>query len=196
MIYDPTLDVSFLANANLAGSLGHDSPYWVVGINPDGSMNTKTLAAFLAALNNAANPYLGITGWTIPSVAETNANCTIKPTDGNPDYGYNCDGPASPLGELFYDQMGVAAGGNRLHLLPPFLADPYPPELFHHLESNYYWQCGQCPPGMPGAPAYPPSFSFLTGYQGLQSDPNELFVLLEVPGKVILRRPFPFPFPF
>jgi hypothetical protein len=158
--------------------------------------STKTLAAFLAALNNPANPYLGITGWTIPAVEPMNANCTIQPTDGNPDYGYNCDGPASPLGELFYDQMGGSAGGNLLQL-PPVFPGPSQPELFNHFESNYYWQCGQCPPGTPEKPAYPPSFSFLTGYQGLQSDPNELFVLLEVPGKVLfLRRPFPVPIPF
>ncbi|HXW13035.1 MAG TPA: hypothetical protein VEN79_00870 [Terriglobia bacterium] len=199
MIYDPTLDVSFLANANLASTLSHDSPYWVDGINQDGSMNTTTLAAFLAALNNPANPYLGITGWTIPAVETMNANCTIQPTDGNPDYGYNCDGPASPLGELFYDQMGGVAGHSAP--LPGLVGIPplefYQPEPFDHLELNYYWQCGKCPPAAQDHPANPPSFSFLSGYQGLQSNPNELFVLLEVPGKVLfLKRPFPFPFPF
>jgi hypothetical protein len=60
-----------------------------------------------------------------------------------------------------------------------------------HLESNYYWQCQQTAKDLPGQcdpanhPGFPPSFSFLSGYQGLQSDPNELFVILEVPGDAI-----------
>jgi hypothetical protein len=39
LIYDPTLDVTFLANANLAGTLSHDSPYWVSGNTPHGGIN-------------------------------------------------------------------------------------------------------------------------------------------------------------
>src|SRR5277367_2118001 len=76
LVYDPALDVTFLANANLAGTLGHDSPYWVPGINPDGSMDIDTLTNFLAALNNPEDPYLGITGWTIPTVLASDPDCS------------------------------------------------------------------------------------------------------------------------
>jgi hypothetical protein len=197
LVYDPTLDVSFLANANLAGTLGHDSPYWVDGINPDGSMNTTTLTNFLAALNNPANPYLGITGWTIPTIAADgeNPNCTITAPMGEASYGYNCDGTASQLGELFYDQLGSGAGQTLLMFTRPL--DPlkfYELLFFNNWQLNYYWQChplpsdlpGQCEPG--NSNGHPPSFSVLTGYQGVQSDPNELFVFLEVPGKVLYVR--------
>jgi hypothetical protein len=66
--------------------------------------------------------------------------------------------------------------------------------FFNNWQLNYYWQChplpsdlpGQCEPG--NSNGHPPSFSVLTGYQGVQSDPNELFVFLEVPGKVLYVR--------
>jgi hypothetical protein len=206
-VYDPTLEVSFLANANLAGTLSHDSPYWVDGINPDGSMDFATLTNFLAALNNPANPYLGITGWTIPAITigVNNPDCTIQTTGGNPDYGYNCDGPASQLGELYYDQLdGVAGKGPfflPLHHLNPL--ELYESLLFNHLQFNYYWQQCQTSSNAPFVPCNssdPQSnggFSFLSGYQGIQNEHNELFVFLEVPGKVVfIRRPFPFQFPF
>ena len=62
--------------------------------------------------------------------------------------------------------------------------------FFTHLELNYYRQCqptdadlpGQCSPDAAGGE---PSFSFLSGYQGSQTDPNDLFVMLELPGDAI-----------
>jgi hypothetical protein len=180
LVYDPVLNVVFLANANLAGTLPPSSPYYVKNINPDGSMNQETLAKFLLALNNKDNPYMGLTGWTLPeiSVDGSNPDCTINPMNGNPVYGYNCDGPSSQLGELFYNQLGGEAGQDIRWRSNWYVW------LFDHLQSDYYWQCqppseaGQCLPG-PGSTI--PSMSFRTGYQGLQSDPNDLFVLLVLP---------------
>jgi hypothetical protein len=39
------------ADANIAGGLRPDSPYWVPGINPDGSMALSTAAEFVDKLN-------------------------------------------------------------------------------------------------------------------------------------------------
>jgi hypothetical protein len=36
-----------------------------------------------------------------------------------------------------------------------------------------------------------PSFSFLSGYQGVQSNPNDLFVMLVVPGDEVMPPPKP-----
>ena len=188
LIYDPTLKVTFLANANLAATLSASSPYYVSGINPDGSMSATTLAKFLAALNNPAHPYLGLTGWTVPMIAQDgrNPNCTFQRGNGNPVIAYNCDGQASQLGELFYDQLGGVAG-HDIAWTSNWQAWFFTHWFFHQLESSYYWQCqptlndlpGQCEPGTGGGE---PSFSFLSGYQGSQDDHNDLFVLLEVPG--------------
>jgi hypothetical protein len=46
LIYDPVTNVAYLANANLAATLKTDSPYYVSGINPDGSMDQITLGKF------------------------------------------------------------------------------------------------------------------------------------------------------
>jgi hypothetical protein len=212
LVYDPTLDVSFLANANLAQTLC-EAPapvsfyYCISGINPDGSMDFDTLTAFLTALNNPDHPYLGLTGWTIPAITigVDNADCTIQTMGGNPDYGYNCDGTASQLGELFYNQLGGVAGQSPpLHVVGSGVQQHFEPQtFFRNLQLNYYWQ--QCQtssnaPFMPCNPSDPQSrggFSFLSGYQGIQNEHNALFVFLEVPGEVLfIRRPFPLPLPF
>jgi hypothetical protein len=203
LVYDPALDVTFLANANLAGSLSHDSPYWVSGINPDGSMDLDTLTSFLAALNNPDNPYLGITGWMIPTVMANNPDCSVQTTGENPDYGYNCDTSASQLGELFYDQLSGGAGEGPFFfhlsrpLTPEELRELFELEIFNNLQLNYYWQ--QCLPGPCNANLLESngSFSFLSGYQGIQNKNNDLFVFLEVPGHIrFLRNPHPQPPPF
>lgn len=194
LIYDPTLNVTFLANANLAATLSPTSPYYVGGINPDGSMSAKTLGKFLDALNNQAHPYLGLTGWTVPLVAEygQDSSCTLSSVGpGNFGGGYNCDGQANQLGELFYDQLGGEAG-HDIARTSNWYAWFFTHRVFTHLESNYYWQChptgndlpGHCEPGAGGGE---PSFSFLSGYQGSQTDVNDLFVLLELPGDAIPR---------
>jgi hypothetical protein len=184
LIYDPVTKIVFLANANLAGTLAPDSPYYVSGINPDGSMNQTALGNFLAALNSKTNPYMGLTGWTLPEIAVGGGNpdCTINPENGSPVYGYNCDGVDSQLGELFYNELGGEAGNDiRWH-------SNWNVWLFNHLQSDYYWQCnppsvaGEC---SPGAGSEIPSMSFRVGYQGLQSDVNELFVMLVLPADAI-----------
>ena len=198
LIYDPTLNVTFLANANLAATLSPSSPYYFKDINPDGSMNAKTLVKFLKALNDPAHPYLGLTGWTVPLVADygPDSNCTLSSVGpGNFGGGYNCDGQANQLGELFYDQLGGMAG-HDIAWTSNWYTWFFTHLIFTHLESNYYWQCyptqpGHCEPGTGGGE---PSFSFLSGYQGSQTDVNDLFVLLEVPGDAIPheRRWWPF----
>jgi hypothetical protein len=183
-IYDPVTNVAYLANANLAATLEPDSPYYVNGINPDGSMNKATLKKFLAALNNPEHPYLGLTGWNVPATVAGGANpdCSIQVDTGGPDIGYDCDGTASDLGELFYNQFGVEAG----HTVNESWS--WERWYFYNVMPDYYWQC-ESAPGQPASQCAHdegggqiPSFSFLSGYEGVQTDPNELFVMLVVPG--------------
>lgn len=198
LIYDPVTNVTYLANANFAKELytvailnlfTPDSIYDVSGINPDGSMNQATLVNFLNALNGGegpskGKPYMGISTWNTPTTAASgiNPDCSIDEKDGTPEYGYNCDGVGSQLGELFYDEYGGEAGETLKS------ASTY----FKNLESSYYWQCQQTTDAAPGVcphgqGKFIPSFSFRTGYEGLQSDVNDLFVILVAPGDVIPR---------
>jgi hypothetical protein len=185
MVYDPAADMAYLTDGNFASSLSPGSPYYVKGINADGSMNASTLATFLTKLNKPSNPLGGIVGWTLPTIAASgrNPNCTLPNSNGNPDLGYNCDGIAGGAGELFYDELGGLAGNTLSE------HSNWQSRLFYNLEPSYYWQC--LPTGM----AVPnqclltgggiPSFSFLSGYQGVQSNPNDLFVMLALPGSAI-----------
>ena len=114
------------------------------------------------------------------------------------------------MGELFYDQLSGEAGRGpfifnfSLPLTPEELKESLEFLLFNHLQLNYYWQ--QCQPGQGQTiasatcnsmhPESVASFSFLSGYQGIQNTNNELFVFLEAPGYYpYLRRPFPEPEP-
>jgi hypothetical protein len=68
---------------------------------------------------------------------------------------------------------------------------------FYNLVLSYYWQCDPAP-GLPSSQCTHtvpdgeiPSFSFLSGYQGVQSNPNDLFVMLVVPGDEVPPPPKP-----
>jgi hypothetical protein len=196
LIYDPSTQVTYLADANLARTFlklmanadsaklpPAETQYLVAKINSNGSMNQAVLQKFLNALNagpgsGVSTPYLHINTWNTPATAANgiNLHCSIQTQDGA-FYGYNCDGTASQLGELFYDQLGGVAGDQ--------VKDPTMRlgQLFKNLESDYYWQCepANVYPPVPcthGTGSTIPSFSFRSGYQGLQSDVNELFVIL------------------
>ena len=188
LIYDPVTNVAYLANANLAATLPKDSPYYVDGINPDGSMDQATLKSFLAALNNTDHPFMGLTGWNVPTIVAggQDPDCTL-PIATNPDIGYNCDGTASDLGELYYNQFGIQAG----HTVNETWS--WQRWYFYNLVPDYYWQCNPAPGLPPSQCAHTihdgeiPSFSFQSGYSGVQSGPNDLFVMLAVPGDEIPR---------
>jgi hypothetical protein len=193
LIYDPVTNVAYLANANLAETLSADSPYYVSGINPDGSMNQGTLINFLAALNNPEHPYLGLTGWNVPTTVPggKNSDCTVQVAGEGPDIGYNCDSAASELGELYYNQFGIEAGHSVRETWS------WQQRYFYNMIPSYYWQCDPAPGLPPSQCAHTvpdgeiPSFSFLSGYQGVQSNPNDLFVMLVVPGDEVMAPPKP-----
>ena len=184
LIYDPVTDVAYLANANLAATLPKDSPYYVDGINPDGSIDQGTLINFLAALNNPAHPFMGLTGWNVPTTVAggKNPDCTIPTSGMGPDIGYNCDGTANDLGELYYNQFGIEAGRTVDETWS------WQRFYFYNLVPDYYWECNpmsglppsQCAHRTPDGEI--PSFSFQSGYAGVQSNPNDLFVMLVIPG--------------
>ena len=106
-----TVTLTWAADANIAGSVRQGSPYWVPGINPDGSMALSTAAEFVDKLNQ--NEYLGITTWSLPITIFDDTSCSIDDSPvthfaykcgenvrGNPGY------PYSELGNLFYQRSG------------------------------------------------------------------------------------------
>jgi hypothetical protein len=74
--------LTWASDANIAGGVRPESPYWVPGINPNGSMPLSVANAFVNKLNEKA--YLGITTWSLPITVYDDASCTLtSPNGGN-----------------------------------------------------------------------------------------------------------------
>lgn len=99
-VYDTDLNVTWLADANLAAS----NTFGVSGINANGSMVWNTAQGWISAMN-AAN-YLGYSDWRLPSTLQPDSSCSSQ--SGGMSYGYNCTG--SDIGHLFYNELGGTAG--------------------------------------------------------------------------------------
>ncbi|MBI3545683.1 MAG: DUF1566 domain-containing protein [Gammaproteobacteria bacterium] len=111
-IYDTDLNVTWLADSNLAAS----NSFGVAGINPAaggyaaGSMTWFTAQDWLSAMNTSDGGagYLGFSDWRLPATVQPDASCSIQAPSGA-SYGYNCKG--SEMGHLFYvEENGVANG--------------------------------------------------------------------------------------
>lgn len=107
--YDTGLDVTWIANANLAAT----NAFGVSGVQSDGSMNWNAAKNWIAAMN-AAN-YLGGNDWRLPGVSPVSGgffNYTFF-YSGSSDKGYNISAPGSPyagshgseLAFLFYNSL-------------------------------------------------------------------------------------------
>ncbi|WKZ11949.1 MAG: DUF1566 domain-containing protein [Gammaproteobacteria bacterium] len=96
--YDTVLDVTWLANANLAAITAFD----VVGINPNGTMTWYTAQEWVAALSAAS--YLGAGDWRLPVVGPANGsgfNYSVS-YNGSTDRFYN----VSEQGTLYAGSTG------------------------------------------------------------------------------------------
>ncbi|WKZ13722.1 MAG: hypothetical protein QY320_07120 [Gammaproteobacteria bacterium] len=143
--YDTVLDITWLADANLAQS----NQFGVTGINlSNGRMEWGTANNWIAAMN-AAN-YLGINDWRLPAMYDIdNDGCVVdsySSYDGG-DCGYNVvsTGPqASELSSLFYDTLANLAAFTTSGALCTTYAAPCPrwqnTAPFANLgEGNFYW---------------------------------------------------------
>jgi hypothetical protein len=167
-----TVTLTWPADANIAGGLRPDSPYWVPGINPDGSMALSTAAEFVDKLNK--NAYLGITTWSLPITIFDDSSCSIGDSPVT-HFGYDCGEdvagnqgyPYSELGNLFYNVLGGTAHNNILTVHGP---NYY---LFRNIQPYLYWsQTGQS-----GALRFSNDFWFQNGFQGTESHYDSMFVL-------------------
>jgi hypothetical protein len=87
-IYDSTQGITWLADANRAGTSGY-----VV----NGRMTAAQAAAWITSLNAAR--YLGVSDWRLPNTAQPDATCDTEIAPGE-NGGYKCTG--SEMGHLFW----------------------------------------------------------------------------------------------
>jgi uncharacterized protein (TIGR03437 family) len=165
-VYDPLTNVTWLANANLAATNTFGLPLCTSPTTPslcvaqDGAMTWSSASEYIANMNAAA--YLGQTDWQAPTIS---ASCP----------GYGCDGADNPMGNLFYDQLGLVEGAAAV-ATPSISVGP-----FHNLQPYLYWTCvgntiqDVCQSAGPAA-NFEESYSFGAGFQGTDLLANTLFV--------------------
>ena len=165
-VYDPVANVTWLANANLAATNTFGLPPCKdpgnpkICVNQDGAMNWDSADQFVTNMN-AGTGYLGQKNWQLP------------PVDPNCGTFYNCAN--SPLGELFYGQLGLSAG------MPVVATPDTAVGPFRHIQPYLYWSCeaariqDACQTTGP-ASGFEFSFSFGNGFLGTDILQNEFYV--------------------
>jgi len=170
-VYDSAADVTWLADGNLAAK----ETFGVADINADGSMTHATAVRWVNAMNAAegGRGYLGHNHWKLPDTVATDQTCSIGTRSG-----FGCTG--SPLGELYYGQLGLRPGDS---VIPPLDSKVGP---FHGIQPYLYWACSgesataPCDKTGPAA-NFEWNFSFGNGFQGTNLESNELFVMVYYP---------------
>lgn len=144
--YDTVLNITWLANANYAGT----------------SMNWATAKVWAASLN----PYgSGITGWRLPTTTDTGTTgCNYGYT--GTDCGYNVDMATGEMAHMFYGTLGNRAYYSTSGVGPQLgwgLSNTGPfSNIQYELEAGLYWSDTEYSVDTSRALA----FSFLYGLQG------------------------------
>jgi hypothetical protein len=162
LIPDPTLGVTWLADANLAATQTFDVP----GINPGGSMDFQQAIDWVHAMNRAH--YLGHADWQLPTTPVSQAGCQSHKGDGT--FGFGCR--VSPLPVLYSKTLGLTAPDTAVPIadggVGPFVGfQPY-----------LYWTQTL---GKVNAQGYH-TFSFNTGWAGSNVAKHDMYVLPMLPG--------------
>ena len=157
-VYDTDLNVTWIADANLAES----NTFGVDGIATSGGMSWSSgkPLEWLSAMNNAR--YLGFDDWRLPLTAHPDSTCSNVSTIS---VGTGCKN--SELGHLFYNELGGVAGQPiALDLGQGVDVGP-----FVNMTVAQYWSATETPAG------FQYTFSFASGGQVNQNVGSVNFAL-------------------
>lgn len=178
-VYDPIQDITWLADANLAKTRTFGAQCTNQDgrkcINRDGSMTHSTAKdKWIWGMNHYhVNGYLGRNNWQLPT------DPGLVPCGG-----FGCKD--TPLGELYYIQLGLSQivptpDGTPVVSTPNVTVGP-----FNNVQPYLYWSCS-APYTQPRCQNPPPatnlewSFSFGNGFQGTDLVVNYLYVMVYFP---------------
>lgn len=173
--YDTVLDITWVADANLAKTSGYDT---------DGKMTWDAAQTWIDTLNAAS--YLGANKWRLPALTDTGPPGCDRAYSGT-DCGFNVDLSTSKLARLYstlgntglYNTGGVATGGPCL-VGPNYCLTNTGP--FSNLQPYHYWSGTEYAPG----PISAWSVSFSDGYQHEWAKANQFFAWAVRPGDIAL----------
>ena len=168
-VYDPNLNVTWIADGNLAGK----QTFGVSGINKSGSMDYATAVRWVEAMNklDGGAGYLGHNNWQFPTAPVKDETCARTGRNGE-SFGFHCSGSA--LGSLYYRSLGLREPDTAVRM-PANTAGP-----FHDFQPYLYWSESAAADPRQGFV----SFSFNSGFQGANVILNYLYVLPMIKGKL------------
>jgi hypothetical protein len=190
--YDTVLDITWLADANLAES----ETFGVAGIDSDGSMNWDTANDWIAAMNaDSGTGYLGFNDWRLPSLSPVSGGAVFNTSfsnNGSADFGYGATGVGwETLTDVIVSEMGYMYYGNlaNLGLCTPNDASPSScttqagwglanTDSFDNVQSANYWS------GVEFGSLSAWSFYFDIGYQDPSGRIRTQFAWAVRPGDV------------
>lgn len=182
--YDTVLDITWLADAHLAGT----NSFGVGGIEPTGRMDWYEADAWIGALNSSS--YLGYSGWRLPKATPINGGSAFdlsSTRDGSTDSSTNISAigtlyagsTASELAHLYYNTLGHTRGsydidGTQLSCAPSgeilsansCLINSGPFSSYELMSTSTFWTQTSVDPTFSNGDPYVLSFSFYSGYQG------------------------------
>jgi hypothetical protein len=168
-IYDPNLNVTWLADANLPGK----RTFGVSSINKSGSMDYATAVQWVRAMNalDHGAGYFGHNNWQLPTAPTQDKTCARTGRHGE-SFGFNCSGSA--LGCLYYRSLGLSEPNTAVRM-PANKVGP-----FNDFQPYLYWSASAAADPKQGFV----SFSFNTGFQGANVPLNHLYALAIIKGKL------------
>lgn len=162
-VYDTDLNITWLANANLAAT----NTFGISGIDSIGRMSWSAAQSWVGAIN-AAN-YLGYHDWRLPFTPQVDTNCwTFFGAIG---VGGHCTG--SEMGHLFYDELGGVAG------TPITAAHNANFNLFSNFQYLSYWSGS-----LNNSSGTPYRFQFYDGSQYTDNPSYSMYILVVRSGNV------------
>jgi hypothetical protein len=195
-VYDLTTGakgVTWLADADLAKTRKFGAqctnPDGTKCINKDGSM-TNTTAQGIGGWIDGMNHHKGV-GWLHQKNWQLPPDPVPVDPTVNPCGGFDC--ADSPLGHLYYTQLGLSSTVPTPHGTPVVQAPDINVGPFNNIQPYLYWSScepvgGQSPClGVDGsgnpvpAPNFGWSFSFGNGFQGTDLVENDLYVMVYYP---------------
>lgn len=172
-LYDTTLNVTWLADANLAAT----EDFGVRFIDPTGYTDADSALKWIGAMNVA--DYLGFNDWRLPNTLQPDSSCVKQGTRIS---FLNCSG--SEMGHLFYNELGGMANQD--------IATTHNTNysLFKNFQSQgfVYWSGTQAGSQGRGSTW---EFDFGKGSQFSGSNGNGAFMLAVRPGDVLAAVPEP-----
>jgi len=164
-VYDTDLDITWLADANLASS----NTFGVSNIYAGGVMSWDTAQSWIGAMNT--NTYLGYSDWRLPTTLQPDATCDSQ--TGGISHDLNCSG--SEMGHLFYSELGGVAGNSILTTHNSYF------NLFSNIQADVYWSGTEYAPNPTGQAWV---FGFLYGGQDADLKSTTLYAWAVRPGDI------------